>query len=96
MNIELEIERIFDENGIDISKLDDLESIDSIQYITIVVEIEQFFNIILPDYFLAENIILDIRKLINIVTELYESSKGVDTSNSFAMLSNDKGKFDID
>ena len=54
----------------------------------IIVEIEQFFNIILPDYFLVENILSDFQKLVNIVTDLYENSLNIDkSSNNIAMLS---------
>ena len=88
MNIKAEIQRIFEENGIDITIPDNLENIDSIQYVTIIVEIEQFFNIILPDYFLVENILSDFQKLVNIVTDLYENSLNIDkSSNNIAMLS---------
>lgn len=88
MNIKTEIERIFDENGINITDPDSLENIDSIQYVTIIVEIEQFFNITLPDYFLVDNALADFQKLINIVTDIYENSLDIDdSSNNTAMLS---------
>lgn len=88
MNIKTEIERIFEENGINISDPDSLENIDSIQYVTIIVEIEQIFNITLPDYFLVNNALADFQKLINIVTDIYENSLDIDdSSNNTAMLS---------
>lgn len=88
MNIKTEIERIFEENGINITDPDSLENIDSIQYVTIIVEIEQFFNITLPDYFLVDNALADFQKLINIVTDIYENSLDIDdSSNNTAMLS---------
>lgn len=88
MNIKTEIERIFEENGINITDPDSLDNIDSIQYVTIIVEIEQFFNITLPDYFLVNNALADFQKLINIVTDIYENSLDIDdSSNNTAMLS---------
>ena len=88
MDIKTEIERIFEENGINITDPDSLENIDSIQYVTIIVEIEQFFNITLPDYFLVDNALTDFQKLINIVTDIYENSLDIDdSSNNTAMLS---------
>ena len=88
MDIKTEIERIFEENGINITDPDRLENIDSIQYVTIIVEIEQFFNITLPDYFLVDNALTDFQKLINIVTDIYENSLDIDdSSNNTAMLS---------
>lgn len=88
MDIKTEIERIFEENGINITDPDSLENIDSIQYVTIIVEIEQFFNITLPDYFLVDNALADFQKLINIVTDIYENSLDIDdSSNNTAMLS---------
>lgn len=77
MDIKIEIERIFEENGINIADAESLESIDSIQYVTIIVEIEQFFNIVLPDYFLIENSFADYQKLVNIVTDLYKNSSEI-------------------
>lgn len=88
MNFKAEIERIFDENGVNITDSANLENIDSIQYVTIIVEIEQFFNITLPDYFLVENALADFQKLINIVANIYENSLDTDgSSNNTAMLS---------
>ncbi len=88
MNIKAEIERIFEENGVNITDATSLENIDSIQYITVIVEIEQFFNITLPDDYLVENELSDIQKLINIVTSIYESSLDInDSASNSAMLS---------
>lgn len=49
MNIREELQNIFEENGVDTSDSQQLREIDSVQYITIIVEIEQKFNIVLPD-----------------------------------------------
>lgn len=88
MNIKTEIKRIFEENGVNISDPDSLENLDSIQYVTIIVEIEQFFNITFPDYILADNAFVDFQKFINIVSDLYENSFDIDdTSKNTAMLS---------
>lgn len=88
MNVKAEIERIFMENGINETDPSILENIDSVQYVTIIVEIEQFFNITLPDYFLADNALADFQKLIITVTDIYDSSLRIDDSSStIAMLS---------
>lgn len=77
MDIKAEIEKIFEENGVDFNNSENLENIDSIQYVTIIVEIEQLFNITLPDYFFVENSLSDFPRLINVVTDIYENSNNL-------------------
>ena len=50
MSIRGDIIEIFEENGIDAKNIDSFNDIESIQYISIIVEIEQKFDISLPDY----------------------------------------------
>lgn len=88
MDINLKVEKIFEENGVNITDPESLENIDSIQYVTIIVEIEQLFNITLPDYFLAENALVDFPKLVNIISNILEKPADInDSSSNIAMLS---------
>ena len=74
MKLKNELIRIFEENGIDPSDNQQLIDIDSIQYISIIVEIEQCFGIILPDYLLSENKFIDFDGFAFIVQNVYEES----------------------
>lgn len=85
-NIKKDLERIFDENGVDSSDQQQLNDIDSIQYISIIVEIEQLFNIVLPDFVLSQNKFIDFDRFVSIVTNLYENRM---EENDNAMLSNE-------
>lgn len=87
MDIRSEIIRIFNENGVDSSDENQLISIDSVQYISIIVEIEQYFGIVLPDYIIAQNEFENFDRFINIITEiLVEQTKKTEQ----AMLLNEK------
>lgn len=74
MKLKNELIRIFEENGIDPSDNQQLRYIDSIQYISIIVEIEQCFGIVLPDYLLSENKFIDFDGFAFIVQNVYEES----------------------
>lgn len=74
MKLKNELIRIFEENGIDPSDNQQLIDIDSIQYISIIVEIEQCFGIVLPDYLLSENKFIDFDGFAFIVQNVYEES----------------------
>lgn len=72
MDIRNEIIRIFEENGVDASDVQSLIDIDSVQYISIVVEIEQFLGIVLPDYILMQNEFKDFDAFVSVVYDVYE------------------------
>ncbi len=74
MKLKNKLIRIFEENGIDPSDNQQLMDIDSIQYISIIVEIEQCFGIVLPDYLLSENKFIDFDGFAFIVQNVYEES----------------------
>lgn len=70
MNIREEIIKIFEENGVDVTDEQQLEDIDSVQYVSIVVDIEQLFGITLPDYVLEDNKFVDIDAFIETVKSI--------------------------
>lgn len=74
MSIRGDIIEIFEENGIDAKNIDSFNDIESIQYISIIVEIEQKFDISLPDYLLALDDILDFDQFVDIVNEIIVAS----------------------
>lgn len=74
MSIRGDIIEIFEENGIDAKNIDSFNDIESIQYISIIVEIEQKFDISLPDYLLALDDILDFDQFVDIVKEIIVAS----------------------
>ena len=55
MDVKTEIRLIFEDNGVDTNDLNQIKEMDSLQYMTIIVEIEQKYHITLPDYFLDKN-----------------------------------------
>lgn len=77
MNIKIknELIRICEENGVDPSDDQQLINVDSIQYISIIVEIEQFFEIVLPDDLLSENGLVDFDCFVSTVRNIYEGSQ---------------------
>ena len=74
MDIKDEIERIFEENGVDAQDKDQLMEIDSLQYMTIIVEIEQKYGIVFPDEYLERNMVEDFEKFVNTVVGLVDNS----------------------
>lgn len=74
MDLKQQIICIFNENGIDPLEQIQLKEIDSIQYISIIVEIEQLFEIVLPDYLLMRNEFVDFEGFINVVAEEYRKN----------------------
>lgn len=87
MDIKSEVVRIFEENGVDASEVQNLIDIDSIQYISIVVEIEQYFGVVLPDFVLVQNEFSDFDGFIGIVSDVYEHrDETIKSSNEEATL----------
>jgi len=74
MNIHNDILGIFEENGIEIDDKNSFKEMDSIQYISSIVEIEQKFNIVLPDYILSRDEIINFDQFIKVVVETYEKA----------------------
>lgn len=74
MNIREELQNIFEENGVDTSDSQQLREIDSVQYITIIVEIEQKFNIVLPDSYIEKNVAEDFDVFVDMIQEILKSS----------------------
>lgn len=60
-----------EENGIDTDEPEKIgEDIDSVQYISTLVALEEKLHIRFPDYILEENIFSDMDKLKNVIKEL--------------------------
>ena len=70
MNIHDQIVEIFEENGVDVENADSFYNIESIQYISIIVDIEQKFDVSLPDYILTRDDILNFDQFADIVKEV--------------------------
>lgn len=68
-NIDKKLKSIFETNGIVIfeDEKDDLLDLDSLRFISIIVEIEGQFNIIVPDEYLSENLLLTYSDFFNLV-----------------------------
>lgn len=77
MDIKNEIVRILDEIGIDSSDSQQLININSIQYITIIVEIEQLLEIELPDFILESTIIEDLDVFVNTIINIYRDKEKI-------------------
>lgn len=75
MDIKKQILQIFYENGIDPSESFQLSEIDSIQYVSVIVEIEQLLEIVLPDYLLSKNEIVDFEGFVNTVAHEYQKKQ---------------------
>ena len=73
MDIRNEIVRIFEENGVDFSDSQQLSDVDSIRYVSIIVEIEQLLCITLPDFVLSQNEFKDFDEFVNIVIDTYDN-----------------------
>ena len=73
MDIHDKLLQIFNDYNIDITNVEELKEIDSIEYISIIVDIENSFNITIPDEYLSKNLFIEIdilEKLIsNLITE---------------------------
>ncbi len=82
MVIRDEVIRIFEENGVDVTDAQSLIDVDSIQYISIIVEIEQFMGIILPDFILAQNEFEDFDAFVGIIRDIYEHQNDKEDSNN--------------
>lgn len=91
MEIKNEIIRIFDENGVDAFDKNQLDEVDSIQYISIIVEVEQFFQITLPDEILIENKFSDFEAFVFVVKEIIEE-KGAMLSTEHILNKNEELK----
>lgn len=66
-----EIISVCEENGIDTENIELLkDSIDSLQYISVLVALEDKYQIMFPDYVLEKNIFEDIEELADIIEEL--------------------------
>ena len=91
MDIRNEIVRIFEENGVDFSDSQQLSDVDSIRYVSIIVEIEQLLCIILPDFVLSQNEFKDFDEFVNIVIDTYDNvnSKCINSLNDAMLLNED-------
>lgn len=67
MQIKEKIIEIIEENGIEIQKDGTLEHFNSIEFVSMLVSVEQTFNIEIPDAFLISDHILDVESITAIV-----------------------------
>lgn len=74
MEIRDELERIFSDNGIDVTDKSQLANIDSLTYILLLTEIEQKYDIIFPDDFLGQNVATDFGVFVSCVSELIKDA----------------------
>lgn len=70
MSIREELDNIFGSYGYDINDKEDTNNIDSMTNISIIIDIENQFNIEIPDELLNQYLLTDIDKLVLIITEL--------------------------
>ena len=91
MDIRNEIVRIFEENGVDFSDSQQLSDVDSIRYVSIIVEIEQLLCITLPDFVLSQNEFKDFDEFVNILIDTYDNvnSKCINSLNDAMLLNED-------
>lgn len=90
MDIRSEIIRIFEENGLNVASTQELENVDSIQYVSIIVEIEQLLNIAVPDFLLGMNAFKDFDGFVNVIIATYEDNQVlIEEYKNNAMLSNE-------
>ena len=64
------IEEILNDNGINVSNKITISEMDSIVYMTIIVEIEQQFDIVLPDSVLTSNVLENLDELSDLIVQL--------------------------
>lgn len=79
---------IFENYGIDPNDPADLSDVDSLQYIAILVEIENTFKIELPDEYLDSNMFLDMELFLNNVCQYIESSADQKNGSNSGMPAN--------
>jgi acyl carrier protein len=72
LNIKESIIECLAECGIDISRDNYVDEIDSVTYVSCLVELEQKFEIVFPDEYLAENFFEEIDKLVSIIEALVQ------------------------
>lgn len=65
-NIKERIIEMVEENGIEIGEEGVLENIDSLQFVSLLVSVEQEFDIEIPDEYLISDQVLDIESLVAI------------------------------
>ena len=68
-----------------------LSDVDSIRYVSIIVEIEQLLCITLPDFVLSQNEFKDFDEFVNIVIDTYDNvnSKCINSLNDAMLLNED-------
>ncbi len=67
------IYNIIEDNGVELSDKTIMKEIDSIQYISIVVEIEQTFSTVLPDHLLSIGDFNNIDQFVSAVIDVLEN-----------------------
>lgn len=67
------IYKIIEDNGVELSDKTIMKEIDSIQYISIVVEIEQTFSTVLPDHLLSIGDFNNIEQFVGAVIDVLEN-----------------------
>lgn len=61
---------VLDRNGVEILDNGDLESMDSISFITMIVDLESEFNTSIPDEYLSVDYMCNLENLINVLKVL--------------------------
>lgn len=67
------VSKVFDENGIDIDDFVMVQEMDSLQYMSIIISLEELFEIEFPDSILMTNIFDEEDRLIDLINVLLEN-----------------------
>jgi len=70
MDIYENVKLILEENGIEINELDSIVNIDSISFISAIVDIEQVFHLEFPDEYLMNDLLNNVEDFVNIIKQL--------------------------
>lgn len=73
--IKAELSKIFDELGIITTKSGEFESMDSLNFISLIVGIEQTFGIEIPDQYLNYDILNNVDGFLNVISFLLKEER---------------------
>ena len=74
-NLKNEVEKIFEQNGIVIEQNGNLSDLDSLKFVSSIVDIEDKFNIEFPDELLLMDVFIDINSVCQIIQKIKEDKE---------------------
>ena len=74
-NLKNEVEKIFEQNGIVIEQNGNLSDLDSLKWVSSIVDIEDKFNIEFPDELLLMDVFIDINSVCQIIQKIKEDKE---------------------